>query len=129
MNFHLDEHVSERLTARAVFCGLDVVSVSRLGLKGLDDAANLLFAAQSGRVLVTHAVRDYTLLHKAWLLWSGSWVPDDPPRHAGIAVLHSAKHTGPDDIINALFLLCQSFIDPRNRLFSWDHREGWTEIL
>ena len=66
MIYHLDEHISERLTEIAERRGLDVVSVDRLDLKGLDDASNLLFAAQRSRVLVTYDVRDYTLLHRAW---------------------------------------------------------------
>ncbi|HEY7035050.1 MAG TPA: DUF5615 family PIN-like protein [Thermomicrobiales bacterium] len=128
MIFHLDEHISERLTERAVARGLDVVSVDRLGLKGLDDAANLLLAARTGRVLVTYDVRDYTLLHRAWLLWSTSWVADDPPQHAGIAVVHTAKLVGNNEIVDALVSLGELVDSSINRLFSWDHREGWTEL-
>jgi uncharacterized protein DUF5615 len=128
MIFHLGEHVSERLTDRAVDCGLDVVSVDRLGLKGLDDTANLLLAAQTGRVLVTYDIRDHTLFHKAWLLGSTSWVIGDPPRHAGIAAIHSAKTVGNEEIVEALVLLGESIDDADNRLFSWNHREGWSEI-
>jgi Domain of unknown function (DUF5615) len=129
MIYHLDEHVSERLTETAEDRDLDVVSIDRLGLQGLDDVSNLLWAARSARVLVTYDVRDYTLLHRAWHVWSHAWVIDNPPRHAGIALIHSSKHAGIDEIVEALIQLSEIVDIPENRLLSWDYPEGWTEIV
>jgi hypothetical protein len=128
MIFHLDEHVSERFTELAERSGLDVTSIDRLGLKGLDDASNILLAAQTGRVLVTYDVRDYTLLHHAWQIWSSAWMAEHPPQHAGIALIHSDKRAGFDGIVAALIELGDAIGVAANRLFVWNYGKGWTEI-
>lgn len=128
MIFHLDEHVSERFTELAERRGVDVTSIDRLGLKGLDDASNLLLASRAGRVLMTYDVRDYTLLHHAWQIWSSAWMTENPPRHAGIALIHSNKHASFDNIVDAHIELDNVVDVAENRLFVWNYGKSWTEI-
>ena len=129
MIYHLDEHISERFTETVEGRGLDVVSIDRLRRKGLDEASNRLLAARLSRVLVSYDVRDYSLLHHAWQVWSTAWVSDNPPRHAGIALLHSHNHADFDDIVDALLELAEAVDDATNRLFVWNYGRGWAELV
>lgn len=64
-DLYVDEDVSERLLAPLEARGHRPTSVGRLGHKGLSDARQLLIAADSGHLLVTHNAKDYRLLHEA----------------------------------------------------------------
>ena len=62
LRFYLDEHLSETTAKLARGSGLDVVSVDGLGRKGWSDERHPAWAAQEGRVLVTHDAGDYIAL-------------------------------------------------------------------
>ena len=72
IRFHLDEHIPVSIAAGLRRRGIDVTTSVESGLLGADDAAQLSFAASSGRVLVTHDA-DFLGLHA------------DGITHAGIA--------------------------------------------
>jgi predicted nuclease of predicted toxin-antitoxin system len=52
IRFYLDEHISARIAAGLRRRNIDVTTAADAGLAGADDAAQLEFAASSGRVLV-----------------------------------------------------------------------------
>lgn len=60
MKFHLDEDISPRVAEIARGrCQLDVVSAHDAGTSGWDDAAQLRYAAERGRCIVTRNRDDF----------------------------------------------------------------------
>lgn len=58
--------------------GYDVSMAGEVGLSGATDLEQLAYAAQMGRVLVTHNIRDFVPLYEQW--WR------EQRRHPGILV-------------------------------------------
>jgi len=77
MRLLLDEdtqaHALVRLLREA---GHDAETIAEAGMAGQADSAVLLYAKQTGRVLLTRNVRDFLVLHRA------------DPQHAGILAEH-----------------------------------------
>lgn len=73
----IDRHIKDALEAR----GHEALRTRDEHLERADDATQLLRAAQTGRILVTHNERDFKLLQRAWRIWPA------PVRHAGIIVI------------------------------------------
>lgn len=63
---YLDEDVPFQLAARLKASGFDVQTARDAGQLGNSDDAQLEFASEAGRVLVTHNVRDYAALADLW---------------------------------------------------------------
>jgi hypothetical protein len=57
--YFLDEDLSQDVAVAARSLDLDVESAQELGRRSIDDAAQLLFAAERGRCLVSHNARDF----------------------------------------------------------------------
>lgn len=102
--FYVDNDVSLRLAAVLDSRGHDVVTTRALGRQTAGDHEQLWLAATMRRVLLTHNLRDYLLLHGAWRLWFPALMHAGPvsvriwrvrgrawlahtPVHAGIVVL------------------------------------------
>lgn len=64
--------------------GHDVLAAGQFGLARSRDDALVLYAAQQGRVFLTHNLKDFRLLHDAWHRWSTAW--GVAPRHPGIVI-------------------------------------------
>jgi predicted nuclease of predicted toxin-antitoxin system len=62
IRFHLDEHIPASIAAGLRRRNIDVTTSTESGNLGVDDMAQILFAASSGRVLVTHDA-DFLRLH------------------------------------------------------------------
>ena len=90
IRFHLDENVSNRITAGLRARGIDVTTALETGLTGADDAAQLAFATSTARVLVTHDA-DYLRFHREGVA------------HGGIACQQGALSVG--DMIRGLTLI------------------------
>lgn len=76
IKLYLDEDVHPNLSSALCARGYDVVSAHEVARRGFSDAAQLEFAAQAGRILVSFNAVDYTKLHRAY--WEEGKV------HAGI---------------------------------------------
>jgi len=59
MRFYLDEDLSQVIAIVARRLGLDVTSAQELGRRGIGDAAQLQYAAEQGRCLVTRDCGDF----------------------------------------------------------------------
>ena len=70
IRFHLDEHIPVSIAAGLRRRGIDVTTSAESGLLGVDDAAQLSFAASAGRVLVTQDA-DFLRLHAEGVAHSG----------------------------------------------------------
>ena len=76
IKLYLDEDVHPNLSSALCARGYDVVSAHEIERRGFSDAAQLEFAAQAGRTLVSFNATDYIKLHNAY--WEEKKV------HAGI---------------------------------------------
>lgn len=75
-SFYLDEDVS-MIAARIIRAhGFDVICASEAKRTGKSDKEQLEYAIQQNRILVTHNIRDFILLHKDYI--------DKGLRHNGI---------------------------------------------
>lgn len=66
VRFHLDEDLNGYpAIARALASkGIDATTVATANLLGASDERQLEFAAQEGRILVTHNIKDFARLHQ-----------------------------------------------------------------
>ena len=64
---YLDEHLDTGMTAILSGLGHDVVHTFDVGNRGALDSQQLLFAAETERVLVTLNREDFEELHRWWL--------------------------------------------------------------
>lgn len=62
MKLYLDENISPRVADKLRARGLDAVSAYEVGNTRLDDRAQLRYAAQDGRAIVTSDVADFVEL-------------------------------------------------------------------
>jgi hypothetical protein len=77
--FRLDEDLSQTIALIGRRLGVDVDCVQELPQRGLDDAAQLLLAAEAGRCLVTHNGSDFRRL--STLFYQRSYP------HAGVLIV------------------------------------------
>lgn len=104
--FYLDEDIPVTLSAILTANGHPTLTTVQAGNLHTWDAAQLLFATDGGRTLVTHNRGDYRALHEGWLHWSPRWREQQP--HAGILILGQGnQRLSAEDYANAIltFLL------------------------
>lgn len=107
IRFHLDENVDPDI-ALALRCqSIDVTTTVEMGLRGQTDAAQLAFACQQGRVIVTH---DPDFLK----------IASQTTEHWGIAFCKKDVRTL-GEIIRSLVLIYE--------VLSPDEMKGWIEYL
>ena len=85
MRLLLDEHLSPAIAEQLNRRGHDVVTAADAGLAGLDDAQVLSVAARDQRAVVTNNIRDFRLLHAAYLTMSTI--------HYGIVLVPTSKYS------------------------------------
>lgn len=107
IRFHLDEHVAPDVARALRTHGIDVTTTVEIGLRSATDVAQLEYARNAGRVLVTHDA-DFLRLAAAEI------------DHAGIAYCHQNKRTV-GEIVRTLVLI--------HELMSADEMKGQVEYL
>jgi hypothetical protein len=95
IQFHLDEHIHSGIAAGLRGHGIDVTTAAESGLIEADDAAHLLFAQQTQRVIVTHD-EDFLAIHANGV------------EHAGIAYSHQLKYSI-GELLRMLLLLHECY--------------------
>jgi predicted nuclease of predicted toxin-antitoxin system len=66
IRLYLDADVDVKLAANLRKAGYDCVSARQVGNAALDDESQMIFAANEGRVLVTHNIRDFAPIFERW---------------------------------------------------------------
>ena len=107
LRFHLDEQIPKAVAEGLRRHGIDVTTTAEVGLIGADDLAQLNFACQEKRVLVT-CDADFLRLHVKGV------------EHAGIAFCHQGERSI-GDVIRTLLLMYE-LLDP-------DEMRGHVEFL
>ena len=130
----LDEDVSHRLARILRSQGWDIDSAKELGRLRLTDVQVLLRAAEDGRTLVTHNIKDFRSLHEAWVTWRGRWAaevvqltgsPVHLSQHAGILI---TPHLGDYELARIVEEFAETNVPLADRLFSWLPAGGWHEL-
>lgn len=118
MRFYIDEDPPDALGPGLRLLGHDAVTTSEIGNKGQTNVAQLAYAAEEGRVLVTCNRKDFELWHEGLLRWSQRWgiVVD---AHPGIIVLPSGSRALLPDMIRALDQFARQALPTTNRLCRW----------
>jgi len=84
VKFYLDEHVWQELTERLRENGYDALHVYDADRGGLSDEAQLEYAAQQGRAILTYNARDFIPLAELWY--------EAGRDHAGIVISVQLEH-------------------------------------
>jgi len=84
-DLYLDHNISRLLAEQLRDAGYRVVTTRASGMDEAGDERQLLFAATQRWVFLTHDIKDYYLVHDAWLLWSAAW--GVTPAHPGILII------------------------------------------
>lgn len=85
-NVYLDNDVTRYLKPELEARGHTTVLTREVpGMATASDGHQLMFAARSGAVIVTHNKKDFELLHDAWRRWSVEW--NVVREHAGILIV------------------------------------------
>ena len=125
---YLDENVAEALAPALGALGLDAVTTVGLGRKGATDVSQLTYAARTQRILITHDVGHYEMLHEAWQTWARDWGVADRARHPGILLLPDPGLLPVADAARLVAELLAGVDTVENRLFAWKMATGWREI-
>ena len=130
--FYLDENVKEFLVAALIAIGFDTVSTSQMGRKGASDFMQLLFAAQTGRVVITHDSKDFQQLHGAWLAWSAAWGAAIAAQHPGILIIEQGSGQRGGLPVTQMVANLQAFAalpgPSSNLIFAWNAIVGLREV-
>lgn len=122
---YLDEDVSVEVGPLLTRRGHDVIHAYDVDNKEVADTEHLLFAATSGRLMVTHNRRDFEELHRMWLALKTWGVMGRD--HAGILTTWGQI---PSDIWSELvhaFLIQSPNID--NQLWRWRRQQQeWEDV-
>ncbi len=78
LRFYLDEDVDISLSQALKNRGVDIVTTQKAGNTGSSDQEQLLYAKEQQRVVISHNIRDFVLLHKNFL--------SNNRKHGGIIV-------------------------------------------
>lgn len=126
-SFYLDEPVSDSQAIPLRRRGHDVITTTQASNKGQSDVQQLLFATKTGRILITHDLRDYPMLHEAWHELAREWGVTVRTLHPGILILPPTSRL---DIVQAAREM-DAFVrreEIANRLVVWKVPAGWVEM-
>lgn len=130
-SFYVDNDVAQEVAGLLSSDGHSVVTARDLQREADTDDEQLLVAAESGRVFLTHSERDFVLLHDAWRRWSAAWGVS--ARHSGIVIVPQGIRYGIDwdaeEITRAVVRCLQQCTPVAGRLLrrkegGWQRREG-----
>jgi predicted nuclease of predicted toxin-antitoxin system len=117
--FLVDEDVAIGVAAALRAAGHDAVTVDDLGRKGSKDDAVFWIAARLQRVLISHNLADFVLLHRAWLRWN------IPQRHAGILLPRQTVAFRADDVARAVLQLTRIGMTTAQELYTLERDWNW----
>jgi hypothetical protein len=109
VKFYFDEDSTQhRLIAALRSRALDVATSLDAGMNARDDEAQLIFAAEQARVLVSANASDFALLHREWMKRGRS--------HSGILIVPQQRYsTG--EVVRHMLRFSSSGVLFRNGLY------------
>ncbi|MCA1724271.1 MAG: DUF5615 family PIN-like protein [Thermomicrobia bacterium] len=121
--FLLDHNVSAKLAPLLRFQGHVAITAREMNMETARDERILLTAATRALIVVTHNVKDFRLLHDAWLVWSRAWRV--APIHTGILIIPDNHQWSPEQAARAIEALIAPGVIVHNALYEWQSRDGW----
>jgi hypothetical protein len=121
--FYVDEDVALLLAHSLSQAGHDALTTRDAGRLGAGDHLQFLYAVQERRILITHNVSDFSLLHLAWMAW-----PRDeraPQSHPGILVAAQEPAERVAAAIGGLLTRGGSLADS---LYRWRPFDAWSRL-
>ncbi len=85
-SLYFDEDVDARLAEALRQRGYDVETTREVGLLGVSDQQQLIYAVSQNRALVTHNIKHFPGIHTAWL--------EKGQKHWGIIILTGQPEVG-----------------------------------
>src|SRR5690349_10279160 len=67
IRLYFDHHIKLQLAEELRAAGYDVLTTQEAGMETATDTAQLTFAAQENRSILTYNIRDFAPLHEQWL--------------------------------------------------------------
>jgi hypothetical protein len=131
--FYLDHNVAQGTALALRRLGHRATTARDLRLDDAPDDEHLLLAAEQARILVSYNLKDFVLLHSAWLRWSHAW--GIAPRHAGILLIPSPPRLPSEQAARELSAFIAFARPLPNELYSlrlpgtwyrWLSEGGWT---
>lgn len=121
--FLLDHNVSSKLVPLLYVRGHTATTARAVQMDSAGDERILLAAATQERILVTHNIKDFQLLHDAWHLWSRTWgVKSD---HMGILIIPDYHRWIPIRAAREIDTFIAQEFSLTNTLYEWKARDGW----
>lgn len=121
--FLLDHNVSANLAPLLRVRGHTATTAREMDMEAAHDERILLAAATRELSVVTHNIKDFRLLHDAWLVWSRTWRVE--PIHAGILLIPDNHQWLPEQAAQEINTLIARGVILQNALYEWQQRDGW----
>jgi hypothetical protein len=125
--FFVDVDVAVAIGQLLAAGGHDVEFARDLGLGKAGDEQILGTATQRAGIPLTHNIKDFSLLHRAWRLWSAQWGVRPAPLHAGILGLEQIDASLHGQMIQQIEGLVASRASVTNELHAWSRAHGWRQ--
>jgi Domain of unknown function (DUF5615) len=126
IRYYTDENIHDDVAPGTRHLGLDTDSFREHGTFGWSDPRQLAKAVDLGRAIVTSNKKDFRRLHETLLIWRVRWNVPDALCHHGILIV---PHVKLPDLIRIIEAFDGLFDDIDDRLFMWDERRGWYEVV
>jgi hypothetical protein len=120
-----DHMIPREVVERLRTFGHDAVASRDLALDDFADDVQILAAASTQRVLITHDIKDFEKLHDAWRRWSAAWQVS--VQHAGILIVPQGRPV--QETVDAIDRFIDSGVNLTNKLYRLRADGLWHERL
>jgi hypothetical protein len=123
----LDADIDGRFVSPLRVAGNTVLVTAELGRRRAHDDEQLMFAAEHGLILITHNVKDYLLLQRAWRHWPDVWGVEPRPLHAGILAVPQVSEEHIVFMADVIDQFIRSGAVLANRFYEWQWGREWVQ--
>ena len=116
---YLDADLDEKFASPFRMYAHGVLTSRQSGRLRARDEEQLAFAAEQGRILITHNREDFLLLQRAWRHWPDVWNLPTRPVHAGILILPQHSALTIEQVVGEVDAFVRSGIPLANRYFDF----------
>ena len=124
---YLDADIDGCFVSHLRVAGNTVLVTAEPGRRRAHDDEQLMFAAERGLILITHNVKDYLLLQRAWRHWPDVWGVEPRPLHAGILAFPQVSEEHIVFIAEVIDQFIRSGAELANRFYEWKWGREWVQ--
>lgn len=122
---YLNNDIGSSLRDRLRTLGHDALTTPESGRRQAHDAEQLVYAADLGRIVLTHNARHFLVLQQAWRHWADVWSVRPTPIRAGILAVPQSPIVEVEHMAHEIDSLIFSAATLANRYFEWIPGRGW----